>query len=135
MLRCVRETAIQDIVSKNPHLFHIKSDVFGIAERLKEYDDNIFVLYNAKTQKYEVHSLDNKGNTFCFNVPFRQLDVRTVDFVRKFNVRTRGTAIFKEMDEINAKLEKSKERQRRNDIRGIAEKMAPHFKKFAWEEL
>lgn len=111
----------------------IENDVHGIAERLNRRDSDWFVVYNLRHNRYELHSLANKGGTLSLILPFKQLDARCEDYVLKRTIGLRGKKIFREMDEHNEELEKSIKRQRSNDIRGIAEEMAPYFRKTAQE--
>ena len=128
-----RETEIQDrLRGKRDYLIPVFHDTFCISDRLKEYDPAFFIAFNSITQRFEIHSLENIGNTFCFAVGYKELDARVLRSVRKSNLRTRGKKIFQEIDEQNARAERSKERQRRNNIRAMAEEMHPHFREEAW---
>lgn len=118
-----------------PHLEPIFTSVYGIPERAREVDPDIFIVRNTKRKVFEIHSLGNKGDTFCFVVPHKELDARTIALVRKGNLKTRGKAIFREMDEHNERLERSNERQRDNEINAIAREMKPYFAKYAWENV
>lgn len=76
----------------------IKSDLFGIARRLKEIDKSYFVVYSYRDKRYEVHNKDNKGNTFCFASD--ALDERTVFKARRTR-RERIDALIKEIERDN----------------------------------
>ena len=85
----------------------IQSDTFYIRERLKEIDESYFLIYNFEKEKFEVHSSALNGSTYCLTVPYKVLDERTLDLVR----RTRATNIdniIKEIDEENEKIEKKR---------------------------
>ena len=124
---------IYDRLSRKHHLIPIFSSVTHIPERLREYDENLFVVLNTRKQCYEVHSLANKGDTFCLMIPLGELDARTLYLVRKNNLHTRGKEIFKEIDKHNERLERSNERRRRDEIRAAGEEMYPAFRKLGWE--
>jgi len=127
------ERQINERLRGKHHLRPLFTSTYFIPERLSEYDPNLFVVFNTKKQRYEVHSLANKGDTFGFVVPLNELDYRTLYLARKNNLRTRGKQIFREIDEANEKLERSNARQRDNEIRAIAEELKPVFAKVAWE--
>ena len=127
------EERIRERLKGKHHLIPIFSSVTHIPERLREYDENLFIVLNTKKQWYEVHSLANQGDTFGLIVPLNQLDARTLYLVRKNNLRTRGQEIFKEIDLENEKLEKSNERRRRDEIRAVGEEVYPAFRKLGWE--
>jgi hypothetical protein len=106
---------------------------YDITRRIREQDPSYFIVWNLRKQRYEVHTLNNKGNTFAFVVPNNRLDARVEDEIRRCNFYVRGMDIFREMDEHNQKLVASIERQRHNDLMGIAEEMYPYFRTFRWE--
>lgn len=124
---------IYDRLSRKHHLIPIFSSVTHIPERLREYDENLFVVFNTKKQHFEVHSLANQGDTFGLTIPLNELDARTLYLVRKNNLRTRGKEIFREIDEHNERLEKANQNRRKDEIRDVAEKVHPAFKKLGWE--
>jgi hypothetical protein len=124
---------IRDRLKGKHHLIPVFTSVFAIPERLKEYDENLFVVFNTKKQHFEVHSLANQGDTFGLTIPLNELDARTLYLVRKNNLRTRGKEIFREIDEHNERLEKANQNRRKDEIRDVAEKVHPAFKKLGWE--
>ena len=84
-------------------LKRIYSDPFDICDRLKSIDEGYYVVYNVKRDKYEVHNFFY-ADTFCFVVPYKSLDSRTIDYCLKTR-RQNAKKIFDEIDEQNAKLE------------------------------
>lgn len=135
MIGTITRDRIKDRLRGNPHLLPIFTSSHCIPERLYAYDPNIFVVWNTKNHTYEVHSLAHQGSTYGMTIPYDELDGRVETLVKKSDLRMRGLQIFREMDEQNAALERSVERQRRNEINVIAREMAPAFRKMAWEEL
>ncbi len=134
MIGRITRDQIRDRLAGRPHLHPVYSNVYSIPERLKQYDPNIFVVWNAKRLRYEVHSLANVGDTFGLAVPFDDLDARIEEFVWRNDARRRGIQkLMKEVDEKNAELERQNERQRSNDLNAMAREMRPHFRKAAWE--
>lgn len=101
--------------------------------RIREYDPALFVVWNRKRGKYEIHSLNHLGNSYAVDVPGNRLDARAEEALRKGDIRIRGSVIFREIDEHNENIEKSEHRQRRNELLGIAEELHPYFRKLAWE--
>ena len=83
----------------------IDGDVLDICSRLKEVDRSYFVTYNISRKKFEVHSSQQKGGSFCFTIPYDFLDERTVEYARKSSI-SRKNEIIKEMDKQNEKLQK-----------------------------
>ena len=123
---------IRHRLTGKPHLLPVFSNVYHIPERLKAMDSNLFVVFNVKSQRYEVHSLANKGHTFGFLIPFRELDARAEHYARKLDLRTRGDLIYREIDEHNERLERSNKRQKQNDFDAAAREIRPLAKKVAY---
>lgn len=81
----------------------ISSNCFDIPKRIRELDDNYRLYYNVRKNVIELHSL-RRNPTFQMVMPYKQLDARAVDYVR----RTRVDKILDEInqiDEYNQKLE------------------------------
>lgn len=108
---------------------------YDMDRRLRDYDPGMFIVWNSKRQQYEVHTLSNRGNTFAVPVPDNRLDARLEEKVRRGDIRTRGMAPFREIEEHNERLERSKEQSRKNDLKGIAEEMHPYFRQAGWEGI
>ncbi len=50
-------------------LIEIKTDPLFISERLKEIDQSYFLVFNTIKNKYEVHSSEQKGCSYCLTCP------------------------------------------------------------------
>ena len=84
-------------------LVKIEKDLFSIADRLKEIDGRYEVYRNTVAHRFEVYV----ERALQFVVPFQKLDARTLEFARKTRIE-RAEKILKEMDEVNARIEKQK---------------------------
>lgn len=71
----------------------IEEDVYFICLRLREIDKSYRVLYNLARQCYEVHSFEQSKSSYCFTVPYSQLDERTVLFALKTRSENRDKLI------------------------------------------
>jgi len=98
----------------------IENDNLYILERLKEIDDSYFITYNLVTKKYEVHSNEQIGGTYCFTVPYPALDERTVLYAKKTRVERRNDVI-KEIDFENEKREKEVYKEAINHFHEVLE--------------
>ena len=129
-----REEEIRQRIMGKDWLVLINTSVHDIPERLREYDSDMFVVWNIKKQQYEIHTLANIGDTFGVHLPFGALDARAIETVKRMDARTRGAEnIIKEMDKYNDELTERERRRRSNDVNAIAREMAPAFRKLAWE--
>ena len=87
------------------NLIRIEADCFDIANRLREIDRSYEVYFNLNSRCYEVHSRDQVKSTYCFRVPFKNLDERTIYFAIKTLSKNKDNLI-KEIEESNLRLEK-----------------------------
>jgi hypothetical protein len=128
------ENAVYDRLQGKHHLQPLfSSGAYDIPHRLREYDPALFVVFNTRRQRFEIHSLNHVINTYACDVPNNRLDGRVEEVVRRGDIRVRGGKVFVEMDEHNRRIAKSRERQRKNDLMGIAEEMYPYFRQAGWE--
>ncbi|MCL6557461.1 MAG: 2-hydroxyacyl-CoA dehydratase family protein [Firmicutes bacterium] len=129
------EHEVAERLQGKPHLQPVFSDPYDIARRIREQDPSFFVVWNTRRRAYEIHCLNHIGDTYALDVPNNRLDARVEHVLRKNNIRTRGMAIFREIDDANERLERSIERQRRNELRAIAGEVKPYFERLAWEGI
>lgn len=108
---------------------------YDMTRRLREYDPDLFIVWNSRRKKYEVHSLNHRPHTYACDVPDNRLDARIEEEIRRGDIRVRGGKVFREIEEHNERLEKSNDRQRRNDLLAVAEEMHPYFRRLGWEGL
>lgn len=87
------------------NLINIFTDPFFICERLKEIDKSYFVMFDLKEKKYQLHSSEQKGNSYCLTFPFEGLDARAVEHAKKTRVENEEK-IIEEIDRENKRLEK-----------------------------
>lgn len=64
----------------------LKNTVFNINNRLKSIDNTFYLTFNTRLQRYEVHSSKQK-NSFCFALPYNQLDARVLTYARKTSIK------------------------------------------------
>ena len=130
------ENDVYDRLRGKHHLRPIFSGgCYDMNRRLREYDPDIFIVWNIRRQQFEVHSLGNRGNTYAFDVPDNRLDVRVEEAVRRGDLRVRGYRIFREIDEANERAERSQERSRLTSMEGMAEELYPFFRRIGWEGI
>ncbi len=115
-----------------PYLRPVYTNVYFIPERLRRIDPNLFVVFNRKTQWYEIHSLANKGDTFALLVPFSELDGRCEEHVKKFDLKRHGKQIFQHIEDQNEKKERAIQRERSNYARNLADELYKPVKRLAW---
>lgn len=126
--------AIFDRLRGKSFLEPVETSVCRIPEHLQELDSDVFMVFNAKIPRYEVHSLANHGNTCSFVVPWDILDERTVQLFRQYNLKTRSMKdIVREIDQHNDNIERRDEAYRRGEIRAWASENRSRFKKLAEE--
>lgn len=119
-------------VQYRPRLIPLFNHTLNIPQRLYEYDPSLFICFNRQTQRYEVHSLDQEGDSYCATLPYKDLDARTLRWVWKNDIRMHGDAIFKRIEKSEEDFQKSKERERHNWIEDLASDTQSLFAKDAW---
>ena len=85
------------------NLIKIESDNYFIVNRLKEIDKSYEVFFNLITSSYEVHSNEQQKSSYCFKVPYGELDERTLFYARKTRSENRDK-IIKEIEKSNELL-------------------------------
>jgi hypothetical protein len=128
-----RHEAMRRLANK-PLQVLIERDVHGIAERVEDYDKDMFIVFNRRKAKYEIHSLEYPGEeTFQTTIPFRKLDARVMRHLYDNDIRVHGRAIFRrmELEEERREINRKKElRQMMYDRAGEAKSL---FAKDAWK--
>lgn len=136
MLKSEKEDAVymRCLINK-PYLRLLGSSLFYIPERVSEYDENLFVVHNLRRDRYEVHSLANKGDTFALHFPYKgEPDARLLTIIYQNDLRHKSLKqIVYEIDRHNEELEKRNENYRRSEINAWAKETRNLFKKFAEE--
>lgn len=61
-------------------------DLFDISSRVKEIDEDYFVVFNEKFCRYEIHNRKQHDNTLCVIAPFGKLDKRVLDKLRETKI-------------------------------------------------
>lgn len=97
-------------------LLKIEKDVFFIAERLKNIDESYEVYFNLGQNCYEVHSTEQAKNSYCFHIPYPQLDERTLDYAIKTRSENRDK-IIKEIEQNNQLLYEKNIKEQVNKLR------------------
>lgn len=126
------ERNVLEKVQYRPRLIPLFDHVLDIPQRLYDYDPSLFVCFNKHTQRYELHSLDQEGDSFCATLPYKDLDARTLRWVWKNDIRVHGKDIFRRIEKSEEDFKKSKERQQRNWMQDIASETQSLFAKDAW---
>ncbi len=85
-------------------LIEIKSDPLFVTNRLKEIDQDYFLVFNTIKHKYEVHNHNQIGCTYCLTYPNPALDERLIELVKKTR-RENIDELMKEIDKANKKIE------------------------------
>ena len=108
----------------------VTSSVFDIPQRLRAYDKSLFIVRSLAKDTFEVHSTDNKGgSTYCFTVPYPQLDGRVIDIAMRGDMKGNGLRFMQDVLKEEERMIEQQEKERRNFTRDFAEEFRPLFKK------
>ena len=80
----------------------ITEDVCDICKRIKEVDENYYIVYNRVLNRFELHDGSVKGGFACV-LPFDRLDERSIRHARRTRIE-RIDALMRELDAYNEKL-------------------------------
>ncbi len=93
----------------------LEGDPFYIAERIKEIDENYFLVFNKKRGVFELHNSSQRSSTFALTIPYDTLDERAIFLARK----TRRENIDKLIEE----MDKENELRTKNLVKRAAEQI------------
>lgn len=115
------------------HLKPVWSDVFGIAKRVYEYCNDFFVVFNTRTQKYEIHSIAGGPNVNSkeLDIPYDELDSRTLDHIWRQDIRVHGKEIFRRIERQEEEYRKRKEKEFRDEVNTLARDTRHIFRRAA----
>lgn len=102
-------TAILLIFERIEMKIKIEEDLFDIVNRLREIDEEYFVVFDEKRDCFEIHN-SKQENTYCLTVPFDKLDGRTIDLVKCTSVEYSDN-IIDDIDNNNNKIEENNKRK------------------------
>ena len=108
-----------------PNCILVESDVYGIADRLKEIDKGYFVVFNPNNQRYQLHHSEQPDSSYCLTFPYEGLDDRAVEHTRRTSV-TRAKTIFAEMKAHNEKLERDNNNKVADEVAWKAKEIYQH---------
>lgn len=124
---------IEILLDDRPHLLPVFTHVTDIPQRVKQYDPELFIAFNTKNQRFEVHSKEAGETTYNATLPYKDLDERSLRYIRKNDIRVHGMAIFDRIFKSEQKAEKQKEKDRRNFTKDFAAEFQSEFAKDAWQ--
>lgn len=82
--------------------YEVRGDLYDIAARIREIDENYFIYYSYRYRRYEVHNRAQRNGTFALALPYRTLDARALTLVRRTRAE-RADELLKEIEEENVR--------------------------------
>lgn len=134
-MKISKRNEIDNRLNNKRHLLVLEGSTNYIPERIEEYDKDMFVVFNTINQKYEIHSIQYPGDTYQMTVPFDELDNRILKHVWQNDISVHGKEIFKRIEQGEEKAKKSKDREFKNWVQGVASETKSMFAKDAWTNL
>lgn len=127
-----KKREIEHVLGNNYHLRPIYEHVLDIPGRVHEYDPMLFLVFNVKNGRYEIHSLDGGETSYNATLPYRHLDERTLRYIRKNDIKVHGMKIYERIEKSEREHEKRKEREQKQFTRDFASEFQSEFAKDAW---
>lgn len=81
----------------------VESDVFDINERIKDIDEDYYILFDISKERYELHH-KKQLNSYCFSYPYKTLDNRLIDLIYVSSINNIDK-IIEEIDKNNIEIE------------------------------
>lgn len=100
-MRCTEGRSCRDRIP-------VLNNICDIPVRLKEVNGDFFVMFNTRSQKYEIHCASQPFDTLACVLPFEELDARAIRYVREFS-RERTEHLAEEIERYNAELDRKEE--------------------------
>jgi hypothetical protein len=128
------EDNVYHAIEKRKHLRPLFTNTNDIPQRIREYDPNMFVVYNTQTGFYEVHSMAHIFDTFATQIPFKVLDIRALWWLKMHSLKDKSIYEYaSEIDEKNEKLKRQKAKQARNNTIDYIADHKSMIAKAAWQ--
>lgn len=86
-------------------MIRIDCDLFDIAKRIKEIDENYIIYFNPQKAKFELHRESYGKVGYELTFPFNSLDARAINYCLKTRIE-RKEDLLKEMEKENKRLER-----------------------------
>lgn len=117
-------------------LIYVEDSVHDIPRRLRqEVNPDFIVMFNPKTQKYEIHRLCREMYTLELNLPYDELDARAITFALHARDIDR---VRKEIEETNAQIDEAKRKAINDEKSWKAKELFDycmhHSDKETWDE-
>lgn len=96
----------------------LENDPYYISSRIKEVDENYFIVFSKRRNCFELHNSAQLFSTFALTIPYPELDERTIFLARKSR-KENAEKLIKEMDENNARLERKMKNDALEQIREV----------------
>jgi hypothetical protein len=113
-------TKIKNIELSSPYLSLISSDLYDISGRIRDIEPGYFIVRNHKTGKFEIHSTDNIGDTYCLTLPYAELDARALSYCAERCISRGGYKRVLDIDKHNKLIDEKKERAFENEMKDAA---------------
>lgn len=123
---------IRILLDDQPHLTPVFTSTLNVPERIKEYDDTLFLAFNNNNERFEIHSIDSVPTTFNATLPYKALDERAIRYIKKNDIRLHGDQIHKRIEEQERRAEKARERDASRRRHDFAKEFQSEFAKDAW---
>lgn len=122
---------IRHKIRHKPRLSPVFGGAHDVPERIYEYNPRLFLCFNAVTERFEIHNLD-QAESYCATLPYKSLDARTLRWIWNNDIRVHGMRIFEELAQGDERREKQKQRDFKNWVQDVASETRSMLAKDAW---
>lgn len=123
---------IYHLLKGKPHLSPVFSHACFIPERVKEYDPDLFLVFNSSNDRFEIHSYEAGETSYNATLPYKSLDARTLRYIQRNDIRVHGMKIYDRINKSEEAHKKKKEKDEKSFVRDFASEFQSEFAKDAW---
>jgi hypothetical protein len=115
---------MKNVELSSPYLTLVLHDLYDISGRIRNIEPGYFIVRNHRTGKFEIHSEDNIGDTYCLTLPYSELDARALSYCAERCIGSGGYKRVLDIDKHNKIIDEKKARYFENDLKDASTEMA-----------
>ena len=111
--------------------------MFNISRRIKAIDRNYYIVFNNKTNKWEVHCKTQPGG-YCLTCPYRSLDSRLLSYVLRTSL-VHNPNLIEDVEKNNEMLDKDSNNARldyiESNLKDVYSTIDNSSKNYDWNKM
>lgn len=126
------KSIIRGMLNDRNYLIPIFNSAYNIPQMVKGYDKDLFIVFNNKRERYELHSIASyfpsiRGWTTYLMVLGTELDMRVIDKIYMNDFQKHGKHMLQEIDDHNDMIKESSEYMMTLRMKKASDKVVSHI--------